>query len=429
MDDIKINPIKKFEGAVSLRGDKSISHRSVMIASIAEGQSRIKNFLRSEDALYTIKAFKQLGVAIGLSNDDIIVEGKGLDGLKGPKGDIYLGNSGTSMRLLSGVLAGQNFKSTLTGDESLSRRPMYRIIRPLRQMGAHIKGREDNFPPLVIEGAKLRAIRYKTEVASAQIKSALIFAALYADGVTEIEEPIKSRDHTERMLGLFGAKMEIDDLRISVNPRPDLKGRSLAIPGDISSAAFFIIGALILKGSEILIKDLLFNRTRWGIIEILNQMGAEIKIENKRFNGCEEICDINVRSSRLKGITVDENRIPSVIDELPILMVAACFAEGDTYIKGAGELRIKETDRIASMSAALESMGADISVERDNILIKPTARLRGAVMDSRGDHRTAMSLAIAALCAKGSSRIKKIDCVNTSFPDFFQALDAISLKK
>jgi len=430
MSDIKINSIKRFEGTISLKGDKSISHRSVMIASIAEGRSKIENFLRSEDCLYTIKAFRQLGVAIKTSDDDVIIEGKGFDSLKGPKDDIYLGNSGTSMRIISGILAGQNFKSTLTGDKSLSRRPMYRVIRPLRQMGAHIEAQRDNFAPLVIEGRNLRAIRYKTEVASAQVKSALIFAALYADGVTEIDEPVKSRDHTERMLGLFGAKIEIDDLRISVHPRPKLKATSLVIPGDISSAAFFIAGTLILNRSEILIKEVLFNRTRWGIIDMLGEMGADIKIENKRFNGFEEICDVSVKSSRLKGITVDEKRIPSVIDELPILMVVACFAQGDTYIKGAGELRIKETDRISSMSTALKNMGADVSViDRNNILIKPKGRLKGAVTESRGDHRTAMSIAIAALGAKGSSRIKKTDCVDTSFPDFFRTLDRISIKK
>lgn len=429
MTDKSVNPIKKLKGEIHLKGDKSISHRAVMVASIADGRTTIKNFLRSEDCLYTVKAFQQLGIDIDFSKDQVVVEGKGLRGLKEAKGPIYVGNSGTSMRLISGILAGQNFESTLTGDISLSKRPMYRIIEPLRMMGAKIKGRDDQYAPLVIKGADLKAIRYKTKVASAQVKSAIIFAGLYADGITEIEEPSKSRDHTERMLSLFGARLRIEDPKIVVYNEPRLKAQSLSIPGDISSASFFIVGSLLLKDSEIVIKDLLFNRTRLGLINILKDMGAEIEIENMCFNGCEDVCDVVARSGNLKGITIGKSQIPSVIDELPILMVAAARASGQTEIKGAGELRVKETDRIRSMTTALKSMGADISVEGDDIFIRGREELTGAAIDSYGDHRTAMSLVIASLSAGGESKIKDTECINTSFPDFFQLLDSVSVRK
>jgi len=400
-----------------------------MMGSIAEGRTQVKNFLKSEDCLCTIKAFGQLGIRIKISNDDLIINGKGLKGLTRPSSEIYLGNSGTSLRLMAGILAGQNFESTLRGDESLSQRPMYRIVEPLRLMGADIKAREDSYAPLVIKGRRLKSIKYKTKVASAQVKSAIIFAGLYADGVSEVEEPIKSRDHTERMLSLFGAKLQIEGRKIVIYNNPRLKGKSITIPGDISSAAFFIIPSLILKGSEIMIKDLLFNRTRLGLIEVLKNMGADIRTEKNRFNGFEDVCDIIVKSSFLEGVTIEKEMIPSVIDELPILMVAAVFAKGSTRIKGAGELRVKETDRITSMTKALKDMGAQITVKGDDILIEGTGSLKGAELDSFGDHRTAMSLIIASICANGRSQIKGIDCINTSFPDFFELLDSVSIKK
>ncbi len=425
-----ISPLSKLEGALFLKGDKSVSHRAVMIASIASGRSRIGNFPMSGDCLSTVKAFRELGVTIDVSADEVVVEGAGLDGLKEPRGDIYLGNSGTSMRLISGILAGQDFETTLTGDESLSRRPMYRIIEPLRLMGADIKAREDKFAPLVINGGGLKAVKYKSKLPSAQVKSAAIFAALYADGVSEIAEPMHSRDHTERMLSLFGAKLEVEELAVKVFPRPELKSRSFSIPGDVSSAAFFTVAALILNGSKLVIKNVLSNRTRFGFIELLNEMNADIRIGRRRFNGYEDLCDITVSSGTLKGITVPKGRIPSVIDEIPVLMVAAAFAEGDTLIKGAGELRVKETDRIESMKRALSAMGANISVTGDNILVRPTGQgLKGCAVDSSGDHRTAMSLAVAALAAKGKTEIRDVDCINTSFPDFFEKLNSISVRK
>ncbi|NQT06540.1 MAG: 3-phosphoshikimate 1-carboxyvinyltransferase [Candidatus Omnitrophica bacterium] len=428
MKSIKINPIKKIVGSIRLKGDKSISHRTVMIASIAEGRSVIKNFLKSADCLYTVKAFQGLGVDIRFLGEDLIIEGAGLGGLKKPQGDIYLGNSGTSMRLISGILAGQAFETTLTGDESLSSRPMHRIIEPLRLMGARISAREDNFAPLTIKGGKLKAIRYKSKVASAQVKSAVMLAALYVDGVTELEEPVKSRDHTERMLSLFGAKMVIDDQKVTLYGSQRLKAQAFEIPGDISSAAFFITAALLLKGSELVIKDILSNRTRTGLLDALTNMGGDISIENKHFNGCEDICDITVKYSSLKGISIEKDKIPSIIDELPILMVAALFAEGDTLIKGAGELRVKETDRIDSMTAALTGMGADISVDGDDIKIRGNKSIKGAKVASLGDHRTAMALVVAALASNGESEINDIGCIDTSFPEFFDLMESVSVK-
>lgn len=425
----KISPIKKLAGEISLKGDKSISHRAVIIGSIAEEKTRIKNFLEGEDCLYTLKAFRRLGVNIDSSAGEIVIEGRGLNGLTRPSGEIYLGNSGTSMRLISGVLAGQDFESTLAGDESLSRRPMDRIIEPLRMMGADIKGREDKFAPLAIKGGALRSIAYATRVASAQVKSAIMLAGLYADGITEITEPTKSRDHTERMLSFFGAKMVMDHTKIQIYGRPRLRGSDIVIPGDVSSAAFLITAALFLKGSDLIIKDLLFNRTRMGLVCVLKDMGGSIELENRRFNGYEELCDFVVKPSKLKGVVITEDRIPFLIDEVPILLVAAVFSEGETLIKGAGELRVKETDRINSMVTALRKMGADITAEKDDIKVIGTGRLKGAKMDSYGDHRTAMSLIIAGLCAEGESEIADIDCINTSFPDFFANLEKLSVKK
>lgn len=428
MANAKITPIKSLKGTLRLKGDKSISHRAVMIGSIAKGRTVIKNFLNSSDCLCTMEAFRQLGIRVDFSGDELSIEGKGLHGLKKPKDKIYLGNSGTSMRLISGILAGQNFETVLTGDESLTERPMYRIIEPLRLMGADIKAREDKLAPLTIKGSNLKPIKYRTKVASAQVKSAVMLAGLYADGVTEITEPAKSRDHTERMLGLFGAKLVIDGLKVLVHGNPSLRGISITIPGDISGAAFFITAALLLKDSEIIIKDVLFNRTRMGFLEALKEMNADISIENTRFNGCEETCDIIARSSELKGIKIKKDRMPALIDELPILMVAAAMAKGKTDIKGAGELRIKETDRITSMTEGLKAMGAKVLVNGNDLSIEGEALLKGTGLKSLGDHRTAMSLAVAALLAKGASNIEDIDCVETSFPDFFKLLDSVSVK-
>ena len=425
VSDIKINPAKKVNGNITIPGDKSISHRAIMIGALAHGSTKIKNFLKSEDCLYTLEAFRKLGVKIDISKDVVTVHGKGSSALKAPAGEIYLGNSGTSMRLLSGILAGQTFRTILTGDESLSQRPMGRIMKPLEKMGAYISARDGEFPPLTIKGGKIKNIQYESPVASAQVKSAILFAGLYADGVTSVIEPAKSRDHTERMLKFFGAEVELDGLRVSVKGRARLKAKTVSIPGDISSAAFFIVLASVLKGSDIRLSNILYNKTRFGIIDLLIQMGADITIEEKGSNGSEDCCDIVVKSGFLKAADIKASAIPKMIDEIPIIMVAACFADGTTRIRGAGELRVKETDRINSLVCNLKDMGAEISVHGDDITVIGPRKLHSGKLDSFGDHRTAMSMVIAGLSATGESVISNVDCINTSFPGFFQTLDKI----
>ncbi len=425
----KIRPAQRQEGTIFLPGDKSISHRAAMIGSIAEGRSRIKNFLKAEDCLATIEAFKKMGVSVELKGDILIVNGAGLRKLKRPPSSIYLGNSGTSMRLLLGILAGQDFESILTGDASLSKRPMKRVTAPLRQMGADIRGKDDaNFAPLTIRGGRLRAIDYVSPIASAQVKSSILFAGLYADGVTSVEEPFRSRDHTERMLALFGADISVDKLKVRAKGADRLKGKDIDIPGDISSGSFFIVVALLLRDSEVIIRNVGFNNTRTGFINILKSMGARIEAGNMR-DDWEPVCDLTVRSSMLKGTTVEKSEIPAAIDELPLLMVASVFAEGRTVIKGAGELRVKETDRINSMLYNLGTkMGGKISCEGDDVVIEGTGTLRGAAgLASSGDHRTAMAVAVAAMLSSGDSVIDDITCIATSFPGFFDILESISI--
>lgn len=425
---MKIRPAKRIEGEITLPGDKSISHRAVMIGSIADGTSRIENFLKAEDCIATIDAFRKMGVNIRFDNKSLLVGGAGLRGLKKPPSAIYLGNSGTTMRLLLGILAGQDFEATLSGDESLSNRPMRRVTVPLREMGADIQGRDDaNFAPLSIRGGKLHAIDYESSIPSAQIKSSILFAGLYADGITSVTEPFKSRDHTERMLSLFGAALSVENLKVSIRNSVPLEAREMTIPGDISSGAFFVVGALLLQGSELTLRGVGFNKTRTGIIDILKRMGARIEAKNIR-GDWEPICDLVVSSSNLKAATVEKSEIPKAIDELPVLMAAAVYAKGRTVIKGAGELRVKETDRINSMFSNLNKMGAKASCKGDDVVIEGTGSLRGAELSSFGDHRTAMAISIAGLCASsGDSIIDDVSCVETSFPEFFNILKSISL--
>lgn len=421
----KIKPAKRVEGKIVLPGDKSISHRAVIIGSIAEGTSKIENFLGAEDCMATIGAFEKMGVDIQYDGKVLLVEGVGIKGLSEPSATFYLGNSGTTMRLLLGILAGQNFDATLTGDESLNKRPMRRVTLPLRQMGAGIQGRDDaNFAPLAIRGGKLRAVDYVSPIASAQVKSSILFAGLYANGVTSVTEPFKSRDHTEKMLALFGSDISVDNLKVSIKNVERLKAKDINIPGDISSGAFFIVGALLIKNSEIIIQNIGFNKTRTGIIDILKRMGARIKVKNVR-NNWEPMCDLIISSSELSATTVEGPEIPRVIDELPALMTLAVFAKGRTVIKGAGELRVKETDRIGSMLYNLNKMGAKINCEGDEIIIEGTGGLHGAELSSFGDHRTAMAVSIASLCASGASVIDDVSCINTSFPRFFDILKSI----
>jgi len=422
MNKLKIKPVKKISGTINVPADKSISHRAVMFGSIALGQTHVKNFLDAEDCNRTIDAFRQLGVKIK-KGKVVTIEGVGLYGLKPPKKEIYCGNSGTTMRLLSGILAGQNFQSVLTGDESLLRRPMSRIAVPLKLMGADIKG---DYPPLTIRGGALKAIDYSSPIASAQVKSCVLLAGLYADGVTSVTEPILSRDHSERMLELFAAKIKRKGLRVSINGLQKLKAADIVVPADISSAAFFIAAGLIVNNSKIRIKSVGINPTRTGILEILKKMNAKIKIENKK-NGAEPSADIVAETSSLRAVTIEGSVLPRAIDELPVIMVLATQAKGVTKILGAKELRVKETDRIKSMSEGLNEMGADIKVIGDDIYIKGPTKLKAVVLKSLGDHRTAMSFAIAGLIAKGCTVIEDTECILTSFPSFKKILSEISI--
>jgi 3-phosphoshikimate 1-carboxyvinyltransferase len=438
MANIIIKPVKSIQGAIEAPADKSISQRAVILSSIAEGTTEITNFLMGDDCIHAIEVFREMGININERTKElkngrtkIIIEGRGLRGLKKPEKELYLGNSGTTMRIISGILSGQDFECVLSGDESLSKRPMERVTEPLRLMGAEItpEHREPStenreiYPPLRIRGKyPLKAIRYKLPIASAQVKSAVLLAGLYADGITEVEEPSKSRDHTERMLKGFGADIKVNGPKVSIE-RSVLRSKGgIFIPGDISSAAFFMVAALILKNSKVTVKNLGVNPTRTGIIDILKNMGARIEVSNSKDTGPEPFADVTVYSSDLKGVSVEGGMIPRAIDELPILMVAAVFAKGTTVIKGAAELRVKETDRISSMAADLGKMGADIKVEQDTVIINGTGALKGAEVDSFGDHRTAMSMAIAALRAAGETTILNTDCISKSFPGFEQQL-------
>jgi 3-phosphoshikimate 1-carboxyvinyltransferase len=404
-----------------------------MFSSLAEGQSIVRNFLRAEDPLRTLEAFKQMGIEINESpqpsalssrNNEIIISGKGLNGLTQPKNIIDCGNSGTTMRLLSGVLAGQLFPTSLTGDSSLRSRPMKRVITPLTEMGAVIES-ENGYPPLRIKGGKLTPISYKSPVASAQVKSAIILAGLYCDGVTMVIEPGKSRDHTERMLKSCGVEIDIKDLAVSVKGIASLKPMEITVPGDLSSAAFFIVAGLLVPQSEILIKNTGINPTRSGLIDILDLMGADIKLENERIVSGEPVADLYVKYSQLKGIDIGCDLILRAIDEFPILCVAAAKAEGTTRITGAKELRVKESDRIASMAAELRKMDVNIEELEDGLIIEGREDLKPAAAISYGDHRIAMSMLIAGLTAAGVTTVDDTDCVSTSFPGFMDMLGSL----
>ena len=427
MSDVKlITPSSRLKGSVSPPGDKSISHRAVMLASLADGESQIQNLLPAEDCFSTVEAFKAMGVPISLSPTGAVnVQGKGMKGLAQPAKELYLGNSGTTMRLLLGILAGQSYIATLTGDESLSRRPMKRVTEPLREMGAKIQGPEDaNFPPITIKGGELHGIRYNNEIASAQVKSAILLAGLYADGESEVKEVVSSRDHMERMLTLFGAKFKKKGSVCLAGKTETLKPQRMDIPGDISSAAFFIVGALMVPGSEVLIRNVLLNPTRTGFLEVLRKMGAQISVENPR-EQWEPIGDIRVKSSKLQGVKIGKRMIPSLIDELPVLMVACSLAEGESEIRGAGELRVKETDRIKAMCANLTRLGVKVKEYPDGCRIHGRLDLEGGIVESFGDHRIAMAMAIAGIACKKELKIQASDCVAVSYPRFFEDLDRL----
>jgi 3-phosphoshikimate 1-carboxyvinyltransferase len=428
LEKVELDKAKRFGGKFSPPPDKSISHRAVIFSSLSRGKSVIKNFLRAEDPLTTVDAFRALGVHIDDAGDDLVVTGNGLWGLREPHNVIDCRNSGTTIRMLSGVLSGSPFFSVLTGDESLRRRPMARVIAPLRQMGAEIMGREeDRYPPLAIKGKKLNQIRYDMPVASAQVKSAILLGGLYAEGETEIREPVKSRDHTERMLPAFGADIKVDGLSVKITGAKELRGAEVHVPGDFSSAAFFLVGALLINGSDLLIKGVGINPTRTGLLTVLQEMGAEIEISDIRNLCGEPVADIHCRGGAvLKAIDVNGERIPPLIDEFPIFCVAAARAEGTTVIRGARELRVKESDRIRSMASELGKMGVQVEELEDGLKIRGRSELKGAVVESHGDHRIAMAMAIAALIADGKTEINGVSSVNISFPGFFETIRALS---
>jgi len=408
------------KGEVTVPGDKSISHRAVIIGSLAKGKTRIIEPSRGDDNLRTLNAFRMMGIEVDEPKvDQLIINGRGLYGLTEPEDVIYAGNSGTTVRLLTGLLTGQRFFSVITGDRYLRKRPMKRVVEPLSSMGAKIWGRENgNFAPLAINGTRLNPIDYVSPIASAQVKSAILLAGLYADGVTKITEPSLSRDHTERMLRFFGANLKRKDNSVSIAGGSNLEGRELEIPGDISSAAFFIVAALIIPNSEVFLKRVGVNPSRTGILEVLKKMGANIQLLNEYETWGEPVADILVKTSRLKGTKIDGDLIPKTIDELPILSLAASVAEGDTVIKDAKELRVKETDRIKAVASELKKFGAEVEEFDDGMRISGKDNLTGCDCQSFGDHRIAMSLIIAGLMASGKTVVEDTSCIGTSFPEF-----------
>lgn len=422
---ITIYPKNNIKAEISVPGDKSISHRSVMIGSVAKGITQINGFLRGDDCIATINAFRKMGVRIeDVGEDKIVVYGVGFDGLKEPDDILDMGNSGTSMRLISGILAGQPFYSVLTGDNSLRNRPMKRIADPLRSMGARIFARSGDFAPITIIGGKLKAIDYHTPTASAQVKSAILLAGLYAEGETTVTENAKSRDHTERMLKSFGADIKTIGLTSIIQRRSELLGHNINVPGDISSAAYFIVAGLLCPDSEILIRNVGVNPTRTGIIDALKAMGGNIIIENLREED-EPIADLIIKSSKLKGATFSGDIIVRMIDEIPILVLSATQAEGETIIRDASELKVKESDRISTTVTEFRRIGAELSATDDGFIIAGKSKIKGGVCESHGDHRLAMSLAVAGLISENGVTINDIECVNTSFPQFWHSLSLL----
>ncbi|MBS5317199.1 MAG: 3-phosphoshikimate 1-carboxyvinyltransferase [Clostridiales bacterium] len=421
-----IQPASHLKGTLSIPGDKSISHRSIMFGSIAKGTTKIHNFLMGDDCLSTIECFRKLGIDIEMHNDHILVHGKGLHGLEPAAEILDCGNSGTTTRLISGILAGQPFTSTLTGDASIQKRPMKRIIEPLRQMHAAIEGKDDNFCPLTISPSTLEGICYTSPVASAQVKSCVLLAGLYANTPTTVCEPALSRDHTERMLSAFGAIIERKDKCVTIYPNPELEAMEVIVPGDISSAAFFMVAGLIVPNSKLILQNVGINPTRRGILDALLAMGGRITCFNERELCGEPVCDMIIESSDLHGITIEGDIIPTMIDEIPAFAVAALFAHGTTIIKDAKELRVKESNRIDTMCHELGKMGAVIRPLEDGMIIEGNATLHGAILESYDDHRIAMSLAVAALKATTPSQILNSECIRISYPHFFEHLKAVS---
>lgn len=417
---------KKLQGEITVPGDKSISHRAVMFGSLAKGTTRVTHFLQGADCLSTISCFQKMEISIENTPAEILIHGKGLHGLSKPEGILDAGNSGTTTRLISGILSGQDFSVTLTGDASICKRPMKRIMTPLSMMGAKINSINGNgCAPLSIEGTKLQGIHYESPVASAQVKSSILLAGLYADGETSVTEPFLSRNHTELMLRAFGAKVESQKTTATIRPEPVLSAMDIAVPGDISSAAYFIAAGLLVPNSEILIKNVGINETRDGILRVALEMGGNITLLNRRENGGEPTADLLVKSSSLHGITIGGEIIPTLIDEIPVIAVMAAYASGETVIKDAAELKVKESDRIAIVTENLAKMGCDVTATDDGMIIQGGKPLHGGNLDSWLDHRIAMSFAVAALMAEGDTDMKDAECVDISYPTFYSDLKSL----
>ena len=415
---------KHLKGEITVPGDKSISHRSIMLGSIASGVTEVHGFLNGADCISSMNCFRQMGVDIDYDGSIVTIHGNGLHGLKAPADTLDVGNSGTTTRLMSGILAAQNFSSRVIGDDSICRRPMKRIITPLAMMGADITSERGNdCAPLIINGRKLKGIHYDSPVASAQVKSCVLLAGLYADGETSVTEPYVSRNHTELMLNAFGGSCTTLGPTATVTSDPVLTGQKIVVPGDISSAAYFLVAGLIAENSEITIKNVGINPTRDGIIDVIKMMGGDITFANVNADSGEPTADITVKTSSLKGCVIAGDIIPKLIDEIPVIAILACFAEGETVIKDAAELKVKESNRIDVMVNNLSAMGADITGTDDGMIIRGGKPLHSAVIHSKKDHRIAMSFAVAAMCAEGETEILDANCVNISYPDFYRDLE------
>ncbi|WP_134687427.1 3-phosphoshikimate 1-carboxyvinyltransferase [Brevibacillus migulae] len=425
---LKMSQAKRITGEAVVPGDKSISHRAVMFGALAEGTTSISGFLQGADCLSTISCFRRMGIEIQQEGDQVTVQGKGWFGLQEPERGLDVGNSGTTIRLMSGILATQPFHCVVEGDESIARRPMRRVVTPLREMGAKIDGRKNGeFTPLSIRGGELKGIAYQSPVASAQIKSSILLAGLQAQGITSVSEPHLSRDHTERMLQAFGVEVIRDGLTVSVQGGQVLKGREIQVPGDISSAAFLIAAVMVVPNSSLLIRNVGINPTRTGIIDVVRAMGGHIELQNERVVNEEPVADLFVQHSELTGTVIEGDLIPRLIDEIPVIAVMATQAQGRTVIRDAEELRVKETDRIATVVSELSKFGAKVTPTADGMVIEGPAKLTGAAIDSLGDHRIGMAMAIAGLAAEGETTIANAEAINVSFPGFEQLMKKLTV--
>lgn len=424
---LRVKQAKKIQGTVRVPGDKSISHRAVMFGALAEGTTTIEGFLPGADCLSTISCFRRMGIDIEQQGDRVTVQGKGWYGLQEPAERLDVGNSGTTIRLMAGIMSTQPFHVVMEGDESIAKRPMRRVIGPLRLMGAKIDGRKDGeFTPLAIRGGELHGISYQSPVASAQVKSAVLLAGLQAKGITSVTEPHLSRDHTERMLQAFGVQVVRDGLTVSVEGGQQLKGRAISVPGDISSAAFLIAAVMMVPGSSLLIENVGINPSRTGIIDVVQAMGGNLELLNERVVNEEPVADLLVTHSQLQGIEISGDVIPRLIDEIPVIAVMATQAKGRTVIRDAEELKVKETDRIATVVSQLSKFGAKVTPTDDGMIIEGETSLTAAVIDSLGDHRIGMSMAIAGLAASGETLIENDEAISVSFPGFSEILERIS---